>query len=308
MARETDPAAPWQPALFAAGFVPAAPGAPGAGAPTGPLWYPAEPGTQEATVRLGSAYRGRAACHAPLATASPRWPAAVLVHGLRGAPIDLSWLGERLARAGYIVVAPELADSSYRAYHPQRAPQVWRRAAQIRAALDALLADPQWGARVDGDRLAVAAHSAGASAAFVAAGAQVDAKRFLQRYPECGPVPAAVAADPRIRAIIALAAGTGTVFANEGIAACRVPVLLVSGGRDRQCPDRFNAERYSSQLPHARWLRLPRCGHFVFKPTCSLYGRVRAPGLCWDALGVSRTRVHDRVANAAISHLRDALH
>lgn len=40
------------------------------------------------------------------------------------------------------------------------------------------------------------------------------------------------------------------------------PLLIVSGARDRLCP-RIAQQRMKRAQPRARWLELPRCGHFV---------------------------------------------
>lgn len=46
------------------------------------------------------------------------------------------------------------------------------------------------------------------------------------------------------------------------LAASHVPLLVVSGARDRLCP-RALQRRVVQARPDARWIELPRCGHFV---------------------------------------------
>jgi pimeloyl-ACP methyl ester carboxylesterase len=46
------------------------------------------------------------------------------------------------------------------------------------------------------------------------------------------------------------------------LAAFQGPLLLVSGAKDKLCPPDWQRAMWAAQ-PHARWLELPRVGHFV---------------------------------------------
>lgn len=277
----------------------------------GPLaavaWYPAAAGAHESAVRYDSVFLGRAAPDAPfLPHAGPR-PVVLLSHGLRGTRYDLSWLGERLAQAGYVAVAIDHPGVAAGNYDRVAAVQVWRRARQLSAALDGLARHPIFGPEVDTAHACAVGHSAGGSAVLALAGARVDAERFLHRYPASGPVPEVDYADPRLVAAVGLAPGTGRVFADAGLHAVQVPTLLVSGDKDWLTPEADNAGRYAVQVPNARWEHLAGTGHYVFKPRCSLYGRLRARAICTDGSGVDRGEVHERVSRSVRLFLAKAL-
>ena len=270
------------------------------------LWYPAGRDAPQSAQRYAAVFLGLAAKDAPPALQAPA-PLVVLAHGLRGTPYDLSWLGERLAQAGYLALAIAQPGVEAESYDRVLAPQVWRRAKMISAAADGLLTHPKWGPHVDGGKLLAVGHSAGGSAVLALAGARVDAARFARRYPSSGPVPTDGGADPRFVGVVGLAPGTARVFADEGIRAVDRRVLLVSGDADGLTPEADNAARYARLIPGAQWQRLPGTGHFVFKPQCTLYGKVRARQICTDGAGVDRRAVHEQTSRWVRAFLAQAL-
>lgn len=282
-------------------------GGPDIGAMPAVAWYPAHPAAPEVSLRYESVFLGRAAPDAPLLPhAGPR-PLVLLSHGLRGTRYDLSWLGERLAQAGYVAVAIAHPGVGASDYDRVAAVQVWRRARQLSAALDALVHHPTLGPQIDTAHACAVGHSAGGSAVLALGGAVVDPQRFARRYPASGPVPPADYGDARLVAAVGLAPGTGRVFADAGLHTVHAQTLLVSGDKDWLTPEADNAARYAAEVPGARWERLPGTGHYVFKPRCSLYGRLRARAICTDASGVNRAEVHEQVTRAVRLFLAKAL-
>lgn len=267
------------------------------------VWYPAASGATERKHAYTSVYSGHVAVDA--AVADGHFPLLLLSHGLQGSRFDLSWLGERLAAAGYIALAIDHIGTSASTFVAQHAPQMWRRTQQLAEATAAFVAQPHWRAHVQPGKIATIGHSAGGSAALVQLGARPDPELFLQRYPNCGPVPDDMWPMPTLCAAVLLAPGTGRLFSDAGIRAVHKPVLIVSGQADWMTPDKYNAARYAKLLPHARWHSLPNAGHFVFKPCCSNYGKLRAPALCNDCWGVDRAQVHAQTSAWILEFLRE---
>lgn len=74
------------------------------------IWYPATNDTTEQEITIGEPDKplfisGRAAREAKILPGKKRYPRIVLSHGTGGSALQLMWLGERLARSGFIVVA-----------------------------------------------------------------------------------------------------------------------------------------------------------------------------------------------------------
>ena len=263
--------------------------------PDGPLavWYPVAPSTPMAMRLYGRIFLGRTAV-ASTPVAPGRWPLAILSHGLRGSRFDLAWLAGSLAARGWVVVAGEHPGTARDGYEPARATRLAARAAQLTAILDHLEAAGDWRLRLNFDRVLAIGHSAGGSTALAWAGAQVDAD-LLQAYDPGQLSPPVAVVEPRLAAVVALAPGTGPVFAASGLSGVQLPVLLISGTADRHTPEELCAGHYAAHLPNASWERLAGAGHYIFKPVCNLYGRLRVPNLCRDAAGVDRAAAHAQI-------------
>ena len=152
------------------------------------------------------------------------WPLVLFVHGQAGTPQSYAWFGRALARAGYVVAAADMPNTSL--YAPGGASElhVEDQPADLtfladRAFAGALLPtgtiDPAHG-------YAVAGHSTGGTVAQLAAWMP--------------------GADPRVAAIIPFS-GDACFFSEAFFHARGVPVLVVSGNEDLYVPPKINAER-----------------------------------------------------------------
>jgi predicted dienelactone hydrolase len=272
------------------------------------VWYPAAADAQESDFLYGDVYPGRAARDAPLAALQHTAPLVVVGHGLKSSRFDMSWLAETLASDGMIVAAVDHPGTSAETWDFVEAVKMWVRAGQLSSVIDAMLAHATFGPHVDPQRIAALGHSAGGSAVLMLGGAKINPERFAQRYPASAPCPPNVGQDPRVSAVIALAPGTGRVFDRDGVANMALPALIVSGTRDTETPDPFNAEFYHKYLPNSVWHSVPDAGHYTFKPVCNWYGKVRSRGLCLDHWNVNRADVHAQVIGWSREFLQQHLH
>jgi len=114
-------------------------------------------------------------------------------------------------------------------------------------------------------------------------------------------------ADPRVRAVIALAPAVARALTRASLAAVRVPLLVVVGDSDHVAPPATNARYAAAGVPGARLVTVPRAGHYVFLDPCTERGRRVIPALCVDAGGSDRATAQARVIAQAVGFLRDAL-
>lgn len=221
------------------------------------VWYPAtlpsgaEPGTDYRTViRDGitpTTLHGRAVRDAAPATAGGPYPLVIISHGYPGNRYLMSHLGENLASKGYVTVSIDHADSTYSdkaafgstlVNRPIDQMFVLDRIADLSAAGDGFLSG-----LVDAGRTGLIGYSMGGYGAVISAGAGVTrAAVDDERSPPAGALGVNLAgsptlaarADPRLRAVIAIAPwGMRRGFWDaEGLAAVRLPVLVIGGSAD----------------------------------------------------------------------------
>ena len=174
------------------------------------------------------------------------FPLVLFVHGQAGTPQSYKWFGRALARAGYVVVAADMPNTSLFApggrseLHVEDQPADLAFLADRAFAGDLLPAgtiDPTPG-------YAVAGHSTGGTVAELAA--------WMPN------------ADSRVGAIIPLS-GDACFFSEAFFKTRAVPVLVISGNEDLYVPPKINAERiYDFALPSKTLVVLRGGNHLGF--------------------------------------------
>ena len=160
-----------------------------------------------------------------------RRPLVVFSHGMGGCGIQSLFLTEELARAGFVVIAPDHRDAvctSDGAKKPDFkaakesifAPQKWTpasyedRGRDIKAAIDYILRDRALRNRVDANRIALAGHSLGGYAALAVAGAW-DSWR-----------------DDRVKAVLAMSPYIQPFQVKKTLGRVKVPAMLQGADLD----------------------------------------------------------------------------
>lgn len=267
-------------------------------------------------------------------------PLILVSHGTGSSALQMSWLARRLTLEGFIVAGVNhhgntAAEDSF---DPRGFRLVWERASDLSALLDALLADPQWAPLIDETRIGAAGFSLGGYTVIAAAGGQLDYTRFQafcaspQRdatcndqpeFPEAGeafdellannPDFAAIIndsglsyADPRIRAVAAIAPAVGQALTPESLSNINVPVFIIGGTGDTVTPFQTNAAHIGALIPNADLHEIAGAGHLTFLDTCTPHGR-RHVEECKDPPGTDRALVHEQVAAQLSDFFRSSL-
>ena len=296
------------------------------------VWYPAAPGSVESDWSIGVFEFGRGAVDAAIAPGDAR-PLVVLSHGTGGSAAQMSWLAESLAAAGFVVAAVNhhgnTAAEDTLAPHGFVLP--WERARDVSVLIDRLLADPAIGPRIARERIGVAGFSLGGYTALASAGARLtfdDWQRYCASRADesgCALPPEATftradvdalarsddkfkaslaraaehRADPRIRAVFAIAPALLPMVEPASLQSVPVPVRIVLGEADTQVPVGRNAAHLAQHMPRATVTRLPGVGHYAFLAPCTLRGRLVASEVCADGNDVDRRELHARTAQDA---------
>ena len=303
------------------------------------LWYPAdgETGMPEGdlpddTPRLFRRYP--AVVDAPLA-AGEAFPVVLLSHGSGGSAAGLSWIGTRLAAAGYAVIgANHHGNTSLEPYRAEGFYCWWERSRDLSVLLDYHLREGPLGGRLDPARVSAVGFSLGGHAVVGLLGGICSVERFVdwaqgsayldgpREFPSLVDAVEAVRAtspvlrasierqsisyrDPRIRRAAVLApAPTIRGFASDTLAGIAVPLLATAGGADREAPPGLCAEWLCRQMPEARFEALGAdVGHYVFLNECTDWGCTVEPEICVDPPGVVRRAIHQQVGSWLVGHL-----
>jgi predicted dienelactone hydrolase len=303
------------------------------------VWYPGDPAALERPVVIGSEQQpmfvaGTVAQGAAWEPGDAR-PLLVVSHGFGGSARQLTWLGSALARQGYVVAAVDHPGSNgNEPMTPEGVYAPWERARDLSRAIDALLAHPDVGPRLDSQRIAVAGFSLGGWTAMLLAGARPDFDRlrafctgpardnicdpqheypidiFQQpqwlAQPHMRPLAAGAGAshrDPRVRGVLLIAPALGQALQPDSYADVLVPVMVVAGDRDTVTPTLSNAIEIARRSMQARIEVLPHVGHYDFLSLCTDHGRRVAAAYCTDDPRSERAATHRHTVKLAAAFL-----
>jgi len=268
-------------------------------------------------------------------------PLIVLSHGNAGTALGHHDLAAFLAEHGFVVATIEHPrDNFHDTSGVGQAAVLVGRPIQVKATIDALLADPQWKGLVDPARIGVAGFSAGGYTSLLLVGAVPRFGRFIdycRRFAEdelCAEAPRLEAearrqgrsleqlmddlqaaltrwgptSDPRVKAAFAMAP-LSLVFDEAGAAAIDRPVFLYFGDHDHVLRPQENAARLAPLVPTLVGVK-PVAGadHWSFIPPCSAELAKANPTICADAPGISRAALHAQIEADALSFFRATLH
>lgn len=299
------------------------------------LWYPTLQSGVPASVGDNIVFTGTQA----LRDAKPvpgQHPLILLSHGYGGNWRNLNWLAQRMAAQGYIVAAVDHPGTTTHNKNPKDAQQLWQRPQDLRRALDALLAAPALAGEIDKARIAAVGHSLGGWTVLELAGARFAADRFIadcQNHrdlsscklihtlgidrPSAAERLAKDARDPRIKAVVSLDLGLARGFTPESLKQISIPVLIMAAQADSDAlPARLESGHLAEFIPAAwqRYIRIEGATHFSFmqlcKPGAADLIEKEAPGegiVCQDGGSISRSAIHQRLADEMSEFLRRAL-
>ena len=219
----------------------------------------------------------------------------LLSHGTGGTEFNHHNLATRLAGDGYLVAAVRHPGDNWQDRSMITSGRYFsERPLQLSRVLDALLASPEWGARIPAGRIGAVGHSAGGYSVLALAGAQAEQERAAQHCRTVrddpgfcslaegtgtAPAPGVRAAyaagdstqqaqrvsvpDPRIRAVVALAP-MAVVFTPESLAAIKIPVRIIVAQQDAVLNGKYHGGYVAASLPQALSSTAAGAGHFAF--------------------------------------------
>jgi predicted dienelactone hydrolase len=264
-------------------------------------------------------------------------------HGSGGSAWVMADLARVLVGAGFVVAAPEHEGDNYRD-HKRVGPESWKqRPAEVSAAIDAVKADPRFGALLDIDRVGVYGMSAGGLTALTLAGGRWSPANMMQHcqahmeddFPACVGLVTALHGnvfdalktgiarwlhrmrfndetrfahdDARVQAVVASVPMAAPIDM-ASMASPRAAVALVRAGRDAWLAPRFHVDAVLAACPSCELLAdLPEAGHgSVLSPWPQQFAGSVTP-LLVDPPGFVRTDltgVYEKIAGYFSARLR----
>lgn len=283
------------------------------------LWYPSTAAAAPVRVR---GYTLDLAADGP--PAPGRYGLIALSHGASGNPMNQRGLAMALVQNGYAVAAPKHSLANDLAGFGDAA-QMTGRPAQLRAAINAALADSALGRHLDPNRIGAVGYSAGGFTVLAALGAEPSRLRVWwhclvhadQDATFCGAARPNTGTDwpgpsvraerfvrvsgkeaPPIRAAV-LEAPVGVMFSESALEDVEVPVRLYAAADDRALRPAWHAQPLRDALDGRgivfEYVEIPDATHYAFV-TPPETPQNAAPGtLYYDKPGFSRAALHDRL-------------
>jgi len=258
----------------------------------------------------------------------------VISHGTASTETGFATLAQALARNGYLVASVEHVGDTWQDQSMRATPGRYfaERPRQASRVIDTVLADPQWRARIalgaDGRPLIGAlGHSAGGYTVLALAGAKPVLSRMrthceleaeldpvlckLSRSMSGAPVQAGAAADgqeepvradPRVRAVMALAP-MGVAFSASSLASITVPVAIYAGEKDSFLVPRFHAQWVMQNMRSVNTTLqiVPNAGHYAFMNTPTMDLPSPDGSVAGDPQGFDRAAFLDRLAQESVT-------
>lgn len=284
------------------------------------VWYPAGARTYPVPIGDNALFQG-ARAFMGAAVAKGKFPLILLSHGSGGNMDGLAWLSSGLVARGAIVLAVNHPGSTSGDSSPRRSMYLGSRAADLSAALDQLLANPDFAPHVETGRISALGFSLGGTTTLALAGLRFDPGGLagLCDQPErigvgcafyraggvdMAHLPAdfgADASDARISRAVAIEPGFTEALTEDSIAATDKPVLLLSlGDASTQwtlTDTGPNGTRLDERLAHGARAVVSPGHHFTALPVCKPGGAemLAEDGddpICDDPEGTDRAEAH----------------
>jgi len=254
----------------------------------------------------------------------------VLSHGAMGSARGQSWLGEKLAAAGYVVVGVNhFGESSVygaETQNPMATALIWQRPQDISALLDKLATQPIFQKKINWSNVVMIGHSSGGQTAAMLAGVTYDLTRLISYCQSAdakgdlgcnyggnaASAPdsfrrefAASQRDQRIKMIVMLDPALGPTATDASLRQINVSTLVIGAKNNDFLPWTQHGQRYASLIPNAKTHVLTgQEGHFVFITPCRHQTKVMGVSLCEDREGVDRKATQAVMAEAIIKFVR----
>ena len=249
-----------------------------------------------------------------------RFPLLLLSHASPGTRFSYHDTAARLASYGFVVAAPTHAQDCM---DDMSLLFTWRqlenRTKELSGAIDLLLNDPELAASIDKNRIGLQGFGAGGTAALLLGGAlpyciswpdycakagrqDIYCNRWARDRVDavCRSLPLTKSlADPRIKAVAAVAPGFGMLFSPASFRYFHPPLLLIAAERDAMNRPGLHADAIARLMNgKARYMSLPDADTGALMSPCPESLAAELPELCRSVSPEERNVIHQRMDDA----------
>jgi len=294
------------------------------------IWYPNGGGGDQTVVAENAVFHGvEAAIWADVQDGVH--PVVLFSHGMGGTTRAQAWLASGLAERGAIVVSVNHPHSTWGDFDMSEGVKHWSRVADLSAALDAVLADPDFEDHIDISRIMAAGFSFGGWTALSMggmtgnhAGIVETCTTYIDEMEACDMLLSegvnmqgidpdvwnASYADARITHVTAIDPGFvwGLNAANVAGLSKNVHMISFGGPNDRMTATNFDESGLSDLVPDASITRFVPGFHFTAMPLCKPEGEAflkedNDDPVCTDPDGTDRAGVHSAIIDIIANDL-----
>ncbi len=303
------------------------------------IWYPAATGGTTSLVGDNEVFKGAPAAINALPEKGS-FPLIVMSHGSGGRFQGMAWLATELARAGYIVAAPNHPGTTSGDSTPQDTPKIWQRTGDLSAVIDTMTTDPAWNDIVDKNKISVLGFSLGGTAAMEIAGARANLDAYalycdVYNKWDCAWYAGGVGyrnnkqikvdkvdlrsvdrnrfeqsnLDRRITSAVLIDPGLVRAYDEESLASISIPMNFINLGEGDAVPPGIAAKKLASITPKGTYAAVTGANHFSFMPECKKGAAdlLKAGGeidpVCDDA-GRPRADIHADITRLVLKALQ----
>lgn len=255
--------------------------------------------------------------------ASGKLPWVVISHGYGGSALSHWNMAAALADGGIAVLSLiHSLDSALNLAQGGSFAALEARPADVRRAIDGVLADSRWRAVLDAQRIGFLGFSRGAYTGLVLAGARPDFAQLAGHCPEPpSPMCQAIAQgqapalkpqpEPRIKAMV-LADPLAAFSASSGLEKLKLPLQLWASEQGGEGVPAGSVQALAQWLPAGKTAKtavhgMAGAAHFAFLAPCSAQLAAAAPQICSDPAGFDRRAFQPRWAAEALALFRQKL-
>ena len=263
------------------------------------VWYPSD-GKGEA-VRVGEnrIFEGTTALK-DAAIQPGHLPLVLLSHGSGARGTTMAWIATELAKAGFIVAAPDHPGTTSGDSTPEDTPKIWERTDDLSTIITSLTTNAEWSPSIDANRIGVMGFSLGGSAALELTGARANLDAYVKycvdyaqsmdctwfsggrgyKNGEAINVPPLDLRsvdkvrfeqsnhDQRIRTAVLVDPGLEVAFTKESLHDINIPLSFINLGSVGTVPVSVLSDQLAKDVPNAAYAQVNGSDHFSFLPVC----------------------------------------
>lgn len=263
------------------------------------VWYPSDGKGQAVRVGENRIFEGATALKGAALQPGHR-PLVLLSHGSGSRGSAMAWIATELAKAGFIVAAPDHPGTTSGDSTPEDTPKIWERTDDVSTIITSLTTSAEWSPAIDAERIGILGFSLGGSTAMELAGARANLDAYVKycvdyaqsmdctwfsggrgfKNGEAINVPPLDLRsvdkvrfeqsnhDHRIRTAVLVDPGLEVAFTQDSLGAITIPLTFINLGSAGTIPVSVLSDQLAKDVADGTYAQVNGSDHFSFLPVC----------------------------------------